>query len=204
MPAPPAKADRRGEPNAAPPAPRKDVNPMNPFEQSQAGANLWSDVWSKMMLAGLGAAGSAAADPAGANPVDTGKDLRDAWLRAMALGIDQYMRTPAFLDVMRAQLEATMEAKRRADEIFTRVRRETQGVARKDLGDAFDSVRHTGTRILDRVEEILDRVADLERKIDALESALAARNGAAPSHGESPQRPAPGRRRGGGTSTEEG
>jgi hypothetical protein len=146
---------------------------MNPqFEQAQQLGNLWMEMATKMMSAGI------STDPE-TPPPEAARRLRDASLDVMGQQADKYMRTPQFLEMIKQSLDGQIAFRKQLNEFFTQAHHGVQGVAKQDVEDLLLSIRHMETRVLDRVEGLCDRLEQLSRRLEALESDAdpAGRNG---------------------------
>jgi hypothetical protein len=88
--------------------------------------------------------------------------LRRRWLEAVSQNLEQYMRTPAFLDGLRRNLEMTTQLKSVAEEWAAAFSRVTGIPRMADVSGLFERLR-TGQ------EAILARLGAIERRLEALE-----------------------------------
>ena len=137
---------------------------MNPqFEQVQQMGNLWLETMTKLMSA-------AVATDVTQPPPDAARQLRDASLGAMGAQVDQYMRSPQFLDVMKRSLDAQISFRKQLNQFLTDAHHSVQGVAKADLEALSDSFRQMERRVLDRIEALCERVEELKARLHALDS----------------------------------
>jgi hypothetical protein len=88
--------------------------------------------------------------------------LRRRWLEAVSQNLEQYMRTPAFLDGLRRNLEMTTQVKSLTEEWAAAFNRITGIPRMADVSALFERLK-TGQ------EAILARLAAIERRLEALE-----------------------------------
>jgi hypothetical protein len=134
------------------------------FEQAQEMTNLWLEMVTKMMSAGV------TMDP-NQSPPDAAHRLRDISLAAMGQQVDQYLRSPQFLGMMKQSLDAQIAFRRQLNQFFTEALHSVQGVAKQDVDALALSVRHVENRVLDRIETLCERLEQVSRRLDALEPA---------------------------------
>ncbi len=142
------------------------------YETMDAFTRMWGDFAMKMMTAGM------AVSP-GSAPPDAARQVRGAMFKAMSEQCEQFMRSPAFLEMMKQSMDAAVTLRTQVNEFLNRAHHEAQGVARDDVDNLMLTIRHFESRVLDRLEE-------LERRIDAL-SAGAGRAQPKPRTQESPR-----------------
>ncbi len=122
------------------------IQPLFDFwwKSSEQGAE-WYQAW----LGALGAAGKP-------------EDLRRRWLDAVSKSLDQYMRSPVFLEAMRRNFEMLTHIKGTTEDWARDVTR-TTGVPRiGDISGLFERMRIGH-------DAILARLSAIEEKLDALE-----------------------------------
>lgn len=124
------------------------------FESADAFTRMWGDFAMKMMTAGM------SAQP-GSAPPDAARQMRSAMFKAMGDQCEEFMRSPAFLEMMKQSMDASVSLRTQLNEFLTRMHHETQGVARDDVDTIMLTIRHFESRVLDRLE-------DLERRMDAI------------------------------------
>lgn len=135
-------------------------------------AQMWSDFAMKMMSAGM------AASP-GSPPPQAAREVRAAVFRALNEQAENFMRSPAFLDMVRQSMNAAVDLRAQLNDFLTKAHHEMQGVARDDVDTIMLTIRHFESRVLDRLEA-------MERRIEELAKAPAAK----PSRTESTAKPA--------------
>jgi hypothetical protein len=88
--------------------------------------------------------------------------LRRRWLDAVAESLDAYLRTPAFLELMRQRFQLLTECKSQGEDLAQELAREA-GIPRlPDISGLFERLR-SGHKA------IRSRLAAIERRLDALE-----------------------------------
>jgi phage tail tape-measure protein len=86
------------------------------------------------------------------------------WLDAVARSLDDFMRSPAFLELMKQNLKTVTDVKGLQNQV-------TQGTAHElgmpvtgDIAGLFERLQSTEHRILDRLRAIEDRLKAIESK----------------------------------------
>ena len=141
------------------------------FDQVAAFQKLWMDSFTEM-------AGVWSQFSAGSPPVDEMRKMRGGMLKVLAETWDEYMRTPQFLEMMKASLNGTLDLKCMAREGMNRVHEQFENPSKQDIDDVLLAVRHVERRLLERLEGLDDRVANLNEKIDTLDDRVAKRESA--------------------------
>ena len=136
------------------------------FDQVAAFQKLWMDSFTDM-------AGVWSQYSAGSPPVDEMRKMRGGMLKVLAETWDEYMRTPQFLEMMKASLNGALDLRRVAREGINRVHEQFENPSKQDIDDVLLAVRHVERRILERLEGLGDRVANLNEKIVTLDDRVA-------------------------------
>src|SRR5215469_16137178 len=136
------------------------------FDQAAAFQKLWMDSLTEM-------AGIWSQYSAGSPPIDEMRKMRGGMLKVLAETWDEYMRTPQFLEMMKASLNGALDLKRMAREGMNRVHEQFENPSKQDVDDVLLAIRHVERRLLERLEGIDDRVANLNERIDNLEEGIA-------------------------------
>jgi hypothetical protein len=97
---------------------------------------------------------------------------RRRWLDALAESLDAYMRTPAFLEMMRKNFELATEAKSRGEDVAQELARQVGTPRMSDVSGLFE-------RLQIGQKSISDRLRAIEARLDALDGERA--NGASSS-----------------------
>jgi hypothetical protein len=124
------------------------------FESMDAFTRMWSEFATKAMSAGM------AATP-GSTPPEAARQMRAAMLKAMSEQCEQFMRSPAFLEMMKQSLDAAVTLRTQVNAFLNRAHHEMQGVARDDVDSLMLTIRHFESRVLDRLEAMEQRLDDL-------------------------------------------
>src|SRR5215469_10702029 len=136
------------------------------FDQAAAFQKLWMDSLTEM-------AGIWSQYSAGSPPIDEMRKMRGGMLKVLAETWDEYMRTPQFLEMMKASLNGALDLKRMAREGMNRVHEQFENPSKQDIDDVLLAVRHVERRLLERLEGLDDRVANVTEKIDDLDDRVA-------------------------------
>ena len=135
------------------------------FDQVAAFQKLWMDslanmtsVWSQFSP--------------GSPPTDEMRTMRGGMMQVLAETWDAYMRTPQFMEMMKASLDGALDLKRLARDGMNRVHEQFENPSKNDIDDVLLAIRHVERRLLDRLEGLDDRVANLDEKIDKVEQRI--------------------------------
>lgn len=138
------------------------------FEQVAAFQKLWTDsfanmtnVWSQFSP--------------GSPPTDEIRKMRGGMLKVLAETWDEYMRTPQFMEMMKASLNGALDLKRMARDGMNRVHEQFENPSKEDIDGVLMAIRHVEGRLLDRLEGLDDRVLNLTEKIDKIDQRTAKR-----------------------------
>jgi hypothetical protein len=136
------------------------------FDQAAAFQKLWMDslanmtsIWSQFSP--------------GSPPTDEMRKMRGGMLKVLAETWDEYMRTPQFMEMMKASLNGALDLKRMARDGMNRVHEQFGNPSKEDIDDVLLAIRHVERRLLDRLEGLDDRVANLDEKIDKVDQQIA-------------------------------
>jgi hypothetical protein len=136
------------------------------FDQAAAFQKLWMDslvnmasVWSQFSP--------------GSPPSDEMRKMRSGMLKVLSETWDDYMRTPQFMEIMKASLNGALDLKRMARDGINRVHEQFENPSKEDIDGVLMAIRHVERRLLDRLEGLDDRVANLDEKIDKLDQRIA-------------------------------
>lgn len=122
----------------------------------------WADFWAKYLEAATDCSKVLFEKTGGDGPSDA-ETLRRAWLSALGKGMDAYLRTPAFLEMIHHHFDAMTCAKTNTDDF-------TKEVARNAGLPHLDDISGLFERLQIGQEAILNRLALIERRLDALEA----------------------------------
>ena len=136
------------------------------FEQTAALQKLWTDSFASM-------AGVWSQFTPGAPPADEMRKMRSGMLKVLAETWDEYMRTPQFMEMMKASLNGALDLKRMARDGMNRVHEQFENPSKEDIDGVLLAIRHVERRLLDRFEGLDGRVANLDEKIDKVDQRIA-------------------------------
>src|SRR6202030_3732107 len=143
------------------------------FDQVAAFQKLWTDsfanmtsVWSQFSP--------------GSPPLEEMREMRGGMLKVLAETWDEYMRTPLFMEMMKASLNGALDLKRMARDGMNRVHEQFENPSKEDIDGVLLAIRHVERRLLDRLEGLDDRVANLDPKNDKVELRIAERGNSHP------------------------
>jgi hypothetical protein len=157
------------------------------FDQVAAFQKLWMDsfanmtsVWSQLCT--------------GSPPSEEMRKMRGAMLKTLAETWDEYMRTPQFMEMMKASLNGALDLKRMSRDAMNRVHEQLENPSKEDIDGVLMATRHAERRLLDLLEGLDDRVAKLDEKLTRSISGSQSRR-MPPNSGDRLQRPRPRNRR---------
>ena len=101
------------------------------------------------------------------------RKMRGGMLKVLAETWDEYMRTPQFMEMMKASLNGAVDLKRMARDGMNRVHEQLENPSKEDIDGVLLAIRHVERRLLDRLEGLDDRVANLNEKIDKVDQGIA-------------------------------
>jgi hypothetical protein len=99
--------------------------------------------------------------------------MRGGMLKVLAETWDEYMRTPLFMEMMKASLNGALDLKRMARDGMNRVHEQFENPSKEDIDGVLMAIRHVEGRLLDRLEGLDDRVLNLNEKIDQIDQRIA-------------------------------
>ena len=147
------------------------------FDQVAAFQKLWMD--SVANMSGVWSQFSHDSPPS-----DEMRKMRGGMLQVLAETWDQYMRTPQFMEMMKASLNGALDLKRLARDGMNRVHEQFENPGKQDIDDVLLAIRHVERRLLDRLEGLDDRVANLNEKIDKVDQRLVEQENAIEQRGQ--------------------
>ena len=136
------------------------------FDQVAAFQKLWLDSFADM-------ASIWTQFSPGSPPSDELRKMRGGMLKVLAETWDEYMRTPQFLQLMKASLNGALDLKRMARDGLNRVHDQLENTSKQDVDDVLMAVRHVERRILDRLEGIEERVTNLDDRLETVDHRIA-------------------------------
>src|ERR1700736_1194868 len=137
--------------------PTMSDNMNKAFDQVAAFQKLWTDsfanmtsVWSQFSP--------------GSPPSEEMREMRGGMLKVLAETWDEYMRTPPFMEMMKASLNGALDLKRMARDGMNRVHEQFENPSKEDIDGVLLAIRHAERRLLDRLERLDDPGANLDQK----------------------------------------
>jgi hypothetical protein len=92
------------------------------------------------------------------------QNIQRRWLDAVARSLDDFMRTPTFLEVLKNNLKAVTDLKGLQDQVTQDVARQFGMPMASDITGLFERLHSTEQTILDRLRAIEDRLKAIEAK----------------------------------------
>jgi len=135
-------------------------------------SRFWMDLMSKM-------SGTPFAPTASQLQDDTMRRMRQAFFDAWAQHCDEFLRSDAFLEVMKKSMDSALAFKQELNEFMTKALHDQQMPARSDTDSILVVLRSLEDRVLERIDR-------LSHRVDALESTV---SGASPEAATGKRRP---------------
>jgi hypothetical protein len=123
---------------------------------------MWSDFTAQMMRAGM-------AFTPNRTPSDMTQEMRSAMFKAWGEYLDQFMRSPDFLEAMQRSLGTSLKARKQWNDFMGQMQHGLQIATRQDVDQILSSLHHAERRIIDRIEELTEQMEALEGKLEASE-----------------------------------
>lgn len=120
-------------------------------EDVAAYSKMWMDFTTRMMMAGMNV------NPK-APPQKMAEEFRKGVLGVVAEYSEAVMRSPQFLEMMKQSMDGVLAARKQFDEAMTSIRHDTQGTSRQDIDSLMMTIRHMGTRLSDRLDQLEERL----------------------------------------------
>ena len=120
----------------------------------------------------------------GSPPADEMRKMRSGMLKVLAETWDEYLRTPLFMEMMKASLNGALDLKRMARDGMNLVHEQFESPSKEDIDGVLLAIRHVERRLLDRLEGLDDRVANLDQKIDKVDQRIAKQEDATEPQGQ--------------------
>ena len=136
------------------------------FDQVAAFQKLWMDSFADMT-------GVWSQFSAGSPPIDEMRKMRGGMLKVLAETWEEYMRTPQFLEMMKASMNGALDLKRVAREGMNRLHEQLENPSKNDIDDLLLAIRHAERRLLERLEGLDERVGELNEKIEKVDQRVA-------------------------------
>jgi hypothetical protein len=92
------------------------------------------------------------------------KQVHQNWLDAVARSIDDFMRSPAFLEIMKQNLKSVTDVKGLQNQVVQGTARELGMPLAGDITGLFERLQSTEQTILNRLRAIEDRLEAIEAK----------------------------------------
>ena len=127
-------------------------------------SRFWLDLMSKM-------SGSAFAAPSAPTQEETMKRMRQASFDAWAKHCDEFLRSDAFLDVLKKSMDSALAFKQELNEFMTKALHEQQMPTRGDTDSLMIVLRSMESRVLERIDRLSQRVEAVESAVSAAPSA---------------------------------
>jgi len=130
-------------------------------EDVAAYSKMWMDFTTRVMTAGMSFNPSTPS-------MENADQLRKAVLGAVSEYFDTVMRSPQFLDTMKQSMDNAMAFRQQMNQCMTAVRHDTQGSAKEDTDSLMVTMRHMGSRLFDRLDQLESRLDAISNRLEAL------------------------------------
>jgi len=133
-------------------------NPEPAADPATALFSFWTQ-WMEQSARGTQAmleAMQAAADP---------QQVQRRWLDAVAQSLEDFMRTPVFLEALKRNLKMATDLKRLQDQALQGAARQLDKPLASDITGLFERLNSTEQRIVGRLQAIEDRIKAVEAKL---------------------------------------
>jgi len=135
------------------------------MEQAAAFQKLWMDTFGNM-------ANVWSQFSPGSPPPEEMRKVRSGMLKAMAGTWDEFMRTPQFMEMMKASLNGALDLRRMGREGMNKIHEQFETPTKEDLDSVLLAIRHVERRLLDRIEGIGDRGLNISEQLEKLDERL--------------------------------
>lgn len=145
----------------------------NAADATEAFARMWTDFAAKMSQAAASA--TAAGKTSGPElPPEMARMFRDTFFRSMGEYVEEFMRSPEFLQMMRESLRQSIQTRKQINDWLGQVWHEFQGTSRQDVDQIMLVMRHVEQRMVEEFEKVQEHVGELHRRLDDLEQKVEA------------------------------
>jgi hypothetical protein len=106
--------------------------------------------------------------------IDDSTDLKAwqrRWLDSVSKSLDAYMRSPAFLQAMKHNMDVVTQTKLRLDDVATEVARNSNIPMASDISGLFERLHSVEEIILHKLDHVEARLKSIESKIGIEETA---------------------------------
>lgn len=128
------------------------------------GAEVWIKFWREMMsktpAAMMDAMSPSASTPS--TPSEFAQRMQTTFMEAWAKYMDEFMRSEAFLEMMKRSLEGALAFRQQLDQFMGKVLHGAQIPSRSDASDIMLFLHNFEDRVMDRIDDLSRRVAALE------------------------------------------
>ena len=92
------------------------------------------------------------------------QQIQRRWLDAVSRSLDDFMRTPTFLELLKNNLKAVTDLKGMHDQVVEDTARQLGMPMAKDITGLYERLHSTEQTILDRLSAIEERLSAIESK----------------------------------------
>lgn len=87
---------------------------------------------------------------------------RRGWLDALTQSLDTYMRSPAFLEAMKHNMQAAVQAREQVNDVGQEMARNAQIPTLNDISGLFERIKSLEVELIHRLEKIEQRLLQFE------------------------------------------
>jgi methyl-accepting chemotaxis protein len=91
-------------------------------------------------------------------------ELHQSWLAALTQSLDSYMRSPAFLESMKNNLQTAIQAREQINDASQEVARNAQIPTLNDISGLFERLKSVEAEVIRRLDRIEKRLQAMEEK----------------------------------------
>lgn len=93
------------------------------------------------------------------------EEWRRHWLEAVSQSCEAYMRSPAFLEAMKHQADATVKMKAQVNDVAREAARNLDIPTAGDISGLFERVHSVEETLISRLERIEEKLARIDEKL---------------------------------------
>lgn len=142
---------------------------MSQDASGMPGSDLWVKAWTDMMsqvMSGQTAQGPKPMPGGFAPPSDAARQMRDAFLEAWGRQCEEFMKTDAFMDMMKKTMDQSLAFRQQMNQFLQKGLQTAQAPSRADTGDIMQFLHSFEERVLDQLDHLTKRVDAMEARND--------------------------------------
>lgn len=140
---------------------------MSQNASGMPGSDLWVKAWADMMSQVMSGQAAQGSKPSGfAPPSDAARQMRDAFLEAWGRQCEEFMKTDAFMDMMKKTMDQSLAFRQQMNQFLQKGLQTAQAPSRADTGDIMQFLHSFEERVLDQLDHLTKRVDAMEARND--------------------------------------